>query len=99
MPQLTIYQLDEPLKGLFAESKQSEILVTDGAWACLGKGASAPKSYKNVLLLAQLTTAGKLSYELNLQLGTPDGKSLRYVASNPTTEELTHPSLTQKPKK
>jgi hypothetical protein len=99
LPQLTIYQMDEPLKGLFAESNQNEILVTDGAWACLGRGASAPKSYKNVLLVAQLTTAGKLSYELNLQLGTPDGKSIRYVASNPTTEELTHPSLTQKPKK
>lgn len=99
LPQLTIYQLDEPLKGLFAESNQSEVIVTDGAWACLGKGAAAPKPYKNAILIAQLTTAGKLSYELNVQIGTPDGKSIRYVATNPSAEELTHPTLIQKPKK
>ena len=99
LPQLTMYQIDEPLKGLFAETKQSEILIENGAWACMGKGASAPKPYKNALLIAQLTTSGKVSYQMNLVVGTPNGKSIRYVASNPTSEELTHPTLIQKPKK
>jgi hypothetical protein len=96
LPQLTLYQIDTPLKGLLAESNQNEILIENGAWACMGKGASAPKPYENTILIAQLTTAGKLTYSLNLQIGTPDGKSIRFVASDPNAEELTHPTLTQK---
>ena len=96
LPVPTMYNIDEQLKGLMAETNSSEFIMTDGAWACLGKGAKAPAKLPNAILIAQITTTGKLSYQLNLQIGTPNGKSIRYVASNPTSEELTHPSLINK---
>jgi len=96
LPVPTMYNMDEQLKGFMAETNSSELIMTDGAWACLGKGAKAPANLPNAILIAQLTTAGKLSYQLNLLIGTPDGKSIRYVASSPTSEELTHPSLKYK---
>ena len=99
LPQITLYQIDESLKGLFGETAQNEILIENGAWACMGKGASAPLPYKNAILTAQLTTAGKISYQMNLVVGTPNGKSIRYVASNPNPEELTHPTLIKNPRK
>ena len=91
-----MYNIDEPLKALLAETKSAEFIITDGAWACMGRGAKAPANLPNAILIAQLTTAGKLSYQLNLQIGTPEGKSIRYVATNPTSEELTHTSLIYK---
>lgn len=96
LPIPTMYNIDEQVKGLMSETNSSEFNITDGAWACMGKGAKAPDNLPNAILIAQITTAGKLSYQLNLQIGTPDGKSIRYVASNPTSEELTHPTLIYK---
>ncbi len=96
LPVPAMYNIDEQLKGLWSETKSAEFIMTDGAWACFGKGAKAPANLPNAILIAQLTTAGKLSYQLNLQIGTPDGKSIRYVASNPSSEEFTHPSLINK---
>jgi hypothetical protein len=97
LPVPTMYQIEEQLKGLNMESTSSEFIIENGAWACMGKGASAPAKLPNAILIAQITTAGKLSYQLNLQIGTPNGKSIRYVASKPSTEEFTHQSLTRKP--
>jgi hypothetical protein len=96
LPVPTMYNMDEQLKALRAQTNSAEFIMTDGAWACMGKGAKAPANLPNAILIAQITTAGKLSYQLNLQIGTPNGKSIRYVASNPTQEELTHPSLINK---
>lgn len=96
LPVPTMYNIDEQLKGLMSETNSSEFIMTDGAWASLGKGAKAPAKLPNAILIAQITTAGKLSYQLNLQIGTPNGKSIRYVAINPNSEELTHPSLINK---
>ncbi|MEN9968676.1 MAG: hypothetical protein RIR94_855 [Bacteroidota bacterium] len=96
LPVPTMYNIDEQLKSLMAETNNSEFIMTDGAWASLGKGAKAPANLHNAILIAQITTAGKLSYQLNLQIGTPNGKSIRYVASNPSPEEFTHPSLINK---
>lgn len=96
LPQLTLFQLDEPLKGLFSETSQKEFRVDNGAWASMGKGASAPVNFKNAILIAQLTTAGRISYEINLLIGTPEGKSIKIVALNPKEGEFTHPSLKSK---
>jgi hypothetical protein len=96
LPVPTMYNIDEQLKGLMSETNSSEFMMTDGAWASLGKGAKAPAKLPNAILIAQITTTGKLSYQLNLQIGTPNGKSIRYVANNPTSEEFTHPSLINK---
>lgn len=96
LPQLTLFQIDEQLQGLFASTSIKEIRVENGAWASMGKGVTAPKNFNNAILIAQLTTAGKLSYELNLLIGTPEGKSIKMVAANPIEGELSHPSLVKK---
>jgi len=97
VPVPTMYQLDQSLNGLTSETNTFEFRVENGAWACMGKGAQAPSNLPNAILIAQITTSGKLSYQLNLQIGTPDGKSIRYVATNPSSEEFTHKTLIYKP--
>jgi hypothetical protein len=96
LPVPTMYNIDEQVKALWSETKSAEFIMTDGAWACMGKGAKAPAKLPNAILIAQITTSGKLSYQLNLQIGTPERKYVRYVASNPTSGELTHPTLINK---
>lgn len=65
--------------------------LTDGAWSNLS-GATGPTS-SNSVLIAQLTTDGILSFELNMQLGTPSGGVERYVARNPVDAEALFPGL------
>ena len=60
--------------------------TTNGSWASFG-GAIGPDD-NNKVLIAQLTTNGVLSFELNLQLGTPDGKIENYVARNPENNQV-----------
>jgi len=45
------------------------------------------------VLIAQITTAGDLKFELNLLIGAPNGTSQKYVAKNPTFGEWVHPDL------
>jgi hypothetical protein len=77
--------IDTLVGALDATSQSGNIFSTsNGAWACLN-GASGPKS-DNKVLIAQITTDGQLSFELNLQLRTfVDGIPVRelYVAKNP----------------
>jgi hypothetical protein len=63
----------------------------DGAWAVLGgtRGATA----ENMVLIAQLSTTGVLSYQLNLQLGAPDGSFIRFVHTSAAPSEVLLPSL------
>jgi len=56
--------------------------IKNGAWYVAG-GATGPDSATNKVLIAQLTTAGILSFELNLQIGTPTGGVQLYVAKKP----------------
>jgi hypothetical protein len=65
----------------------------DGSWAAL-VGASGPNPETNQVLIAQITTDGVLTFELNIQIGTPDGGVERYVASNPSSTEILFPELT-----
>lgn len=52
-----------------------------GAWSVL-EGVQGPTD-ENIVLIAQITTDGDLSFKLNLQLGTPDGETEQYVSSLP----------------
>lgn len=70
----------------------SEFLTTNGSWASFG-GAIGPNA-DNKVLIAQLTTDGKLSFELNIQIGSPKGGVENYVAKNPVGKEVSIPSLT-----
>lgn len=89
----TFYQMDSTIKGLGTITNTNTISTNNGAWACMGKGSQGADSLSNKILIAQLTTDGKLSYQLNLLIGTPDGKSEKYVAHNPIEGEFTHPDL------
>ena len=89
----TFYQMDSTIKGLGTITNTNTISTNNGAWASMGKGSQGVDSLSNKVLIAQLTTDGKLSYQLNLLIGTPDGKSEKYVAHNPIEGEFTHPDL------
>ena len=76
------------------QTNGNSILLTGHAIAALG-GVYGPTS-TNMVLVAQFTTSGDLTFELNLQLqNTTTGVAENYVSSNPTGNELTHPSLTR----
>jgi len=64
----------------------SEFSTDNGSWAIFGGMKGATES--NKVLIAQLTTEGKLSFELNVQIGTPTGASLQYVAKNAGEKEF-----------
>jgi hypothetical protein len=55
----------------------------------MGKGAVGLDSLgTNMVLIGQLTTSGELNYALNIMVGTPEGKSIKYVYANPQDGEL-----------
>ena len=64
----------------------TRVETSDGCWALMGsvKGATP----ENCVLIAQVTTTGTLSFELNLQVGKPDGKPQQFVARNPQGKEV-----------
>ncbi|MEI7594732.1 MAG: T9SS type A sorting domain-containing protein [Bacteroidota bacterium] len=66
--------------------------VSNGAWYCLS-GATGYDS-TNKVLIAQITTDGVFSFELNIQLQTPDFAIEKYVAKNPLAAEIVFDSLT-----
>ena len=67
--------------------------TTNGAWYCLD-GAQGPDTNINTVLIAQITTDGDFSFQLNIQIGTPGGSTETYVANNPTGAEILLSSLT-----
>ena len=67
------------------------VIITDGAWAVLG-GTSGP-DIENRVLVAQISTTGELSFELNVRLGAPDGSSETYVAANATGTDILFDAL------
>lgn len=74
-------------------SARGQIFITEnGSWASFGGAFGTDTT--NKVLIAQLTTDGQLSFELNLQLGTPFGSTENYYAKNPTGSELQCPELT-----
>lgn len=93
-PATQYYHLDEDLhlfEYIWRDSVGGLIRTTDGAWASYG-GVVGPQP-ENHVLIAQFTTDGVLSFELNMQIATPDGKIEKYVARNPGTEENILPTL------
>ncbi len=68
-------------------------MTNNGSWASLN-GSTGPDPVDNKVLIAQITTNGTLSFELNIQIGTPTGGVENFVASNPVGGEFSIPSLT-----
>ena len=90
VPPVTYFGLDLLF---FDNAKHPSVFTTDnGSWAIFG-GVKGPTD-DNKVLIAQLTTNGKLSFELNLQIGTPTGASVQFVAKNPEGSEILFKGLT-----
>jgi len=96
VPFPTFYQMDSLASVLGSSTLSNKLKIDNAAWACMGKGSVGADSLStNCVLIGQLTTHGNLNFELNLQIGSPDGSSQRFVAKNPIAElgEFTHPDL------
>lgn len=94
IPDITLYNIDTNLNVLRMETKGKSFRILNGAWASMGKGVCGVDSLgSNNILIAQITTKGKLSYELNLLLRDANGKVIKYVAKDPIDDEILHPSL------
>lgn len=76
----------------FQKLKNDGILETDnGVWGTM-EGAEGITE-ENQVLIAQITTTGIISFELNLQLLAPYGGVERFLARNPEPIDFTHPDL------
>ena len=92
---VTIIGLDDQLPVFDAISQAGNTFLTsNGAWSCLN-GAMGPDT-SNKVLIAQVTTNGVMSFELNIQLGTPEGGTEQFVAKDPTGQETQLAGLTYK---
>lgn len=78
--------------GYLGTVRGNELETTDGAWAVLG--GIPGMTEENMVLIAQLTTTGKLSFTLNAQVGAPDRSVEKYVASAPLDGERMFEGLT-----
>jgi hypothetical protein len=94
VPKITLYHIDSEVRVLGSETTGNSFRIENGAWACMGKGVSGvDSSGSNTVLIAQITTKGQLSYELNLMLRNADGSVVNYVAKDPIEKEVLHKSL------
>lgn len=93
-PKVNGFGLDSALKVFDVDDKNRAGAVfetSNGSWACMA-GAKGPLP-SNMVLIAQLTTDGKLSFELNIQIRSDEGIVERYVASAPRDGERLFPAL------
>jgi hypothetical protein len=89
LPNFKVFNID--LNFFNNDSNAVKFSTSNGGWAALGgvKGATP----ENRILIAQLTTNGILSFKLNIQVGTPTGGYLNYVADNPQLHDIVAKSL------
>jgi hypothetical protein len=83
-PTFKTYNLD---MNFFKDKKDASLLTTNnGAWYCV-EGVKGPTD-DNRVLIAQLTTNGKLSFQLNVQLRTISKAAIKFVFNNPENSGL-----------
>jgi hypothetical protein len=95
IPRPTFFNIDSAVT-VFGNAQKGGYFFTDnGAWSCMGPGSVGIDSLtNNRVLIAQITTDGDFSFELNIQIGTPiKGESQKYVARDPVNKEILLPSL------
>lgn len=68
----------------------SVFTTSNGGWGALSGvvGGTKGPTADNRVLIAQLTTNGKLSFDLNIQVGTPSGGTVQFVAKNAEGSEI-----------
>jgi hypothetical protein len=96
LPKVTLFGIDSLVNTYFNnknEKANGQVFSTEnGSWACFGGSAGLPPI--NRVLIAQITTDGIFSFELNIQLGVPgEKKTENYVARNAVNNEILFPTL------
>ena len=66
--------------------------TSNGSWASLN-GSYGPDSSTNRVLIAQITTDGMFTFELNIQIKSSNGVVEQYVARDPVGNEIQEPTL------
>ena len=84
LPDFKTFNLD--LNFFNNDSSAIRFSTKNGGWSAPG-GVKGPTP-ENRVLIAQFTTNGKLSFKLNLQIGTPSGGYVKFVASDPEESEI-----------
>ena len=92
LPDFKVFNLD--LSFFNNDSNAVRFSTKNGGWTAL-TGVKGPTP-ENRVLIAQLTTNGKLTFKLNVQIGTPTGGYVKFVAGNPEEAELKFESLNLK---
>jgi hypothetical protein len=93
IPWPSFFGIDSLVPVFFNKTKGSIFSTANGAWGCLGGAMGTDSLTTNRVLIAQLTTTGDLSFELNLQIGKRNDFPEYYVARNPSGQEKTLPCL------
>jgi hypothetical protein len=75
LPKFQLFNVD--LSSFDSTNTANCFSTRNGGWAALG-GVVGPTP-ENRVLIAQLTTNGKLSFGINVQIGTPSGGSVQFV--------------------
>ncbi len=83
---VTEYGIDSIVSVFNNKTTGSVFSTSNGSWACLG-GVVGPDS-SNKVLIGQFTTDGIFTFELNIQIGTPNRGVENYVAKYPVGKEL-----------
>jgi len=86
IPKVIQFGIAKEVEMLDKKISGNEFKLTNGAWSCM-EGSSGPTP-GNRVLIAQLTTDGVFSFELNIQISKPGGGSEKYVAKNAIEEEI-----------
>ena len=95
VPVVNYFGIDSTLLDVFKSensiSNGQQFFTENGSWHVLV--VPPVRDSSNCVLIAQITTNGKFSFELNIQIGTPTGNVENYVARNPKQEEIKLDSL------
>lgn len=94
VPRPAFFGIDSMVPVFFNKTKGSRFSTSNGAWGCLGGSVGPDSLGTNRVLIAQVTTDGDFSFELNIQIGKADEAQENYVAKNPVGQEITMPFLT-----
>jgi len=92
LPDFKTFNLD--LNFFNNDSTAKRFSTNNGGWAAPG-GVKGP-TLENRVLIAQLTTDGKLTFEINVQIGTPTGSYVQFVAKNQEGSEIKFEGLNLK---
>lgn len=88
LPALMKFNID---LSVFDSMRGNLFSTENGGWSI--PGGISGSGEENSILIGQFTTDGDFSFALNLQLGSPDGKIEKYVATNPSAVERLYSSL------